>query len=90
METPQEFAERWSQSGLGAWDAIFMWLSWLCVGAGTVLVVLEIWDQPGQRSVPILLAGIAWVLVRLVAFAEGILVDVEYLQGMIREKDNQC
>ena len=89
METPQEFAEKWSQNGLGWWDRLFMWLSLIFVFVGTGLVVFEFWNQPGKGVVPILLAGIAWILVRLVAIAEGLLVDVEDLQVIIREREDQ-
>ncbi len=89
MESPQEFTQNWIQHrrGMGTWDAISMFLAWLCVGAGTVLVILEFWDQPGQRAVPILIAGIAWLLFRMAGVADLILVNVAYLQGMMREKD---
>ena len=57
-----------------------------CVFVGTFIAFSEFWDEPRQLVVPVLLAGIGFSLLVLVPFVEGILVDLEYLQQLIKEQ----
>jgi len=86
METPQEFAERWLRNGMGGWNKLFLYLAIACVTVGTVIAISEFWDEPRQLVVPLLLAGIAWLLFRLYACVEGILVDLEYMAEIEEKK----
>jgi len=86
METPQEFAAKWLRNGVGWWPGLFFYFARGLVIGGTFLAIWEFWDEPRQLVVPALLAGIGFLLIVLVPFVEGILVDLEYLQKLIREQ----
>ncbi len=54
-----------------------------------VLVILRLagafFDELNQFSVPFLLTGMAIILWKVASYAEGILVDIEYLQLIVKE-----
>ena len=80
MDTPEQFASKWRCNGTGWW---VRWLQKLAhVAVGTGLAIAYFYDEPAQLAVPLLLAGVAWCLIILVAYVEGILVDLEYLQHL--------
>ena len=89
MESPQEFAERWLRDSMGGWAKLFLYLATGFVTVGTLMAIWEFWDEPRQLVVPLLLAGIAFLLFRLVPCVEGILVDLEYLQKLIKEQKEE-
>lgn len=86
METPQEFAERWLRNGMGGWNKLFLYIAIACVTVGTVIAFYEFWDEPRQLVVPLLLAGLAFLLFRFLPCVEGILVDLEYMAEIEKEK----
>jgi len=86
METPEEFAKRWLRGK--PWEEKFLQYSALgLVFAGLVVAIQQsyVYDEPNQLPVPFLLTGIAFFLWKLVIYAEGILVDLEYLQELVKE-----
>ncbi len=86
METPQEFAAKWLRNGMGRSARLYFYFAMGCVVAGTFTAFWEFWDEPRQLVVPLLLAGIALLLLVLVPCVEGILVDLEYLQKLMKEQ----
>ncbi len=85
METPKKFSENWMRRERGWWVKFYEILGVGFVAAGIVIAIGQFYDEPGQLPVPFILTGIACLLVLLVACAEGILVDLEYLQTMLKE-----
>ena len=89
METPAEFAEYWMRHR-GGWVKFFEILGTGFVMVGIGMAIWQFYDKLGQLAVPLLLAGIACMLILLVAYAEGIVADFDYLIKMLREgKDTQ-
>ena len=86
METPQEFAAKWLRNGIGRWPRLYFYFAMGLVLAGTFTAFWEFWDEPRELVVPLLLAGIAFLLLVLVPCVEGILVDLEYSQKIEEEK----
>jgi len=72
--------------GIGRSARLYFYFATGLVFAGTFTAFWEFWDEPRQLVVPLLLAGIGFLLLVLVPCAEGILVDVEYLQKLIKEQ----
>lgn len=85
IETPEEFAEKYTRQKSGT-QKFFESLGAILVAAGAVIAIWQFYDDPAQLPVPFLLAGIGFLLFMLVVYAEGILVDLEYLQRIVKER----
>ncbi len=85
METPREFAE----SYLRQKDSNVKFFSRLAVVllmSGGFVAIWQFYGGPGQLAVPLLLAGIACLLLDLVGIAESIVVGLDYRIEQERER----
>ena len=77
METYREYAKAYLREKDAGMN-FFMKLAAMFFLAGLVVAIWQFYDEPGQIPVPLILAGIAWLLINLVGIAESILVALEY------------
>ncbi len=81
METPEEFANRWTRGK--------PWREKLLENLAMALVISgsagAFFDELNQFSVPLLLTGIAIILWKVAIYAEGILVGLEWLTLIVKK-----
>ena len=87
METPEEFANRWLRGKPWREKLFFERLPPLFLVLG---LVFAFFDKSRYLSVPFLLTSIALLGWKLAIYAEGILVDLEYIQKTIEEGQDQA
>ncbi len=75
---------------IGGWGQKFIdTLGILFVIVGLGIAISHAYDNPSQLAVPFLLAGIACPLYAVRIYAEGILVDLEELYKIAKERQER-
>ncbi len=74
----EEFAERFRRS-CGFWARAIETAGLVLLGVGSVMAIIELWDDPERLAVPLLLAAIALYTFLGVAYLAGIMAELAYL-----------
>lgn len=84
-EKPEEFAEKYIRQK-GWWQKFIETLGVVLVTVGAISAIWQYYDDSTLFPIALLLAGIAFLLIELVVYVEGIHVDLEYLQIIVEER----